>query len=205
MTEKERMLSQKLYIASDAELTKDFARSKELTHRFNETRYGENEKRYEILKDLFKKIGEKCYIEPPFRCDYGCNITVGNNFYANYDCIILDVCDVEIGENVFFAPKVCIFTAAHPIDAEVRNTQLEYGKRVKIGSNVWIGGNTVVNPGVTIGDNSVIGSGSVVTKDIPSGVIAAGNPCKVIREITESDKKYWNMLKDEYYSDKIKA
>lgn len=200
MTEKERMLSQRLYKASDAELAEDFARAKELVRQFNGTRHDEKETRYDILKKLFRSIGEKCYIEPPFRCDYGCNITVGNGFYANYDCIILDVCAVEIGENVLFAPRVCVFTAAHPIDADVRNDQLEYGKKIKIGDNVWIGGNTVINPGVTIGSNTVIGSGSVVTKDIPSGVVAAGNPCKILRKISSEDKDYWTKLSDEYYS-----
>lgn len=199
MTEKERMLSQRLYKASDAELAEDFARAKELVRQFNGTGHDEKEKRCDILKKLFKNIGEKCYIEPPFRCDYGCNISIGNGFFANYDCIILDVCEVEIGENVLFAPRVCIFTAAHPIDADVRNDQLEYGKKVKIGDNVWIGGNTVINPGVTIGRNTVIGSGSVVTKDIPSGVVAAGNPCKVLRKISAEDKAYWTKLSDEYY------
>ena len=115
-----------------------------------------------------------------------------------FDCIILDVCDVTIGDNVFLAPRVCIYTAGHPIDAGVRRRQLEYGKKVVIGNDVWVGGNTVINPGVTIGDNVVIGSGSVVTKDIPSGVIAAGNPCRVLRPITEEDTRYWEELEREY-------
>ena len=109
------------------------------------------------------------------------------------------MCKVDIGENVFFAPRVCVYTAAHPIDAEVRNTDLEFGKPVRIGNSVWVGGSTVINPGVTIGNNVVIGSGSVVTKDIPDNVIAAGNPCRVIRKITDEDKIYWEKKKEEYY------
>jgi maltose O-acetyltransferase len=201
MTEKEKMLAGKLYIANDDELKIDFKKSRRLTRLFNNTTEEQQEYRVQLLKDLFERTGDRLYIEPPFRCDYGCNISVGNNFYANYDCIILDVCKVEIGENVFFAPRVCIYTAGHPIDAEVRNTGLEFGKPVKIGNNVWVGGSTVINPGVTIGSNVVIGSGSVVTKDIPDNVIAAGNPCRVLREITEEDKLYWEKKKEEYYNE----
>ena len=123
---------------------------------------------------------------------------MGKNFYANYDCIIIDVCPVTIGDQVFFGPRVCVYTAAHPIDAKVRSTGLEYGKPVTIGDDVWVGGNTVINPGITIGSNAVIGSGAVVTKDIPGGVIAAGNPCKVLRSITEEDRKYWHLKQEEY-------
>ena len=122
-------------------------------------------------------------IEPPFHCDYGYNIHVGEKFYANFDCIILDVGEVRIGKNCLLAPRVCIFTVGHPIDPELRSTGVEAAKPVIIGDNVWIGGNTVINPGVTIGDNVVIGSGSVVTKDIPSNVVAVGNPCKPIKTL----------------------
>ena len=202
MTEKERMLAGKLYIAMDDELVNDVKKSRRLIRLYNTTTEEQQGYRKELLKELFERTEENYYIEPPFRCDYGCNISIGNNFYANYDCIILDVNKVIIGDNVFFAPRVCIFTAGHPIDAEIRNMQLEYGKPVVIGNNVWVGGNTVINPGVTIGDNVVIGSGSVVTKDIPSGVVAAGNPCRVIRKISEEDKRYWEGLKNEYYESK---
>lgn len=200
MTEKEKMLSGNLYMANDKELKADAKKSRMLTRLFNNTTEEQKEYRAELLKELFKKTGDNIYIEPSFKCDYGCNISVGNNFYANFDCIILDVCNVDIGENVFFAPRVCIYTAGHPIDAEVRNTGLEFGKPVKIGNNVWVGGSTVINPGVTIGNNVVIGSGSVVTKDIPDNVIAVGNPCRVLRKITEEDKIYWEKKKEEYYS-----
>ena len=201
MTEKEKMLSGNLYMANDQELKADAKKSRMVTRLFNNTTEEQKEYRAELLKELFKKTGDNIYIEPSFKCDYGCNISVGNNFYANFDCIILDVCNVDIGENVFFAPRVCIYTAGHPIDAEVRNTGLEFGKPVKIGNDVWVGGNTVINPGVNIGSNVVIGSGSVVTKDIPDYVIAVGNPCRVLREITEEDKIYWEKKKEEYYSE----
>lgn len=201
MTEKEKMLSGNLYMANDQELKADVKKSRMLTRLFNNTTEEQKEYRAELLKELLKKTGDNIYIEPSFKCDYGCNISVGNNFYANFDCIILDVCNVDIGENVFFAPRVCIYTAGHPIDAEVRNTGLEFGKPVKIGNDVWVGGNTVINPGVNIGSNVVIGSGSVVTKDIPDNVIAVGNPCRVLREITEEDKIYWEKKKEEYYSE----
>lgn len=201
MREKERMLQGKLYIAQGEALTRDNRKSRKLTRLFNNTTEEQKEYRSELLKELFKSIGEKIYIEPPFRCDYGCNISIGENFYANYDCIILDVCNVNIGNNVFFAPRVNIFTAGHPIDAEIRNEMLEFGKPVRIGNNVWVGGNTVINPGVTIGNNVVIGSGSVVTKDIPDNVIAVGNPCRVLREISDTDREYWEKQKQEYYED----
>lgn len=131
------------------------------------------------------------HIETPFRCDYGSNITVGNNFYANFNCTILDVGKVVIGENVMFAPNVSLYTAGHPIHPDSRNSGYEYGIAITIGNNVWIGGNVIVNPGVTIGNNVVIGAGSVVTKDIPDNVIAVGSPCRIVREITEEDRKYY--------------
>lgn len=190
MTEKEKMLSGNLYMANDEELRRDNKKSRMLTRLFNNSTEEQIQYRKELLKELFEKTGENLYIEPPFRCDYGCHISVGNNFYANYDCIIVDVCKVEIGENVLFGPRVGIYTAGHPIDAEIRDTGLEFGKPVKIGNSVWVGGSTVINPGVTIGNNVVIGSGSVVTKDIPDNVVAAGNPCRVLRQITDEDKAY---------------
>ena len=202
MTEKERMLSEKLYIPKDEALAADCARSRRLVRLINGTTEEQAEYRVQLFKELFGRTGENLWVEPPFHCDYGCHISVGENFYANFDCIILDVCDVTIGDNVFLAPRVCIYTAGHPIDAGVRRRQLEYGKKVVIGNDVWVGGNTVINPGVTIGDNVVIGSGSVVTKDIPSGVIAAGNHCRVLRPITEEDTRYWEELEREYRRDR---
>lgn len=202
MTEKERMLSGKLYIAKDEELGKDNRKARRLTRLINTATEEQAEYRLELFRELLGGAGENFWIEPPFRCDYGSHIYVGKNFYANYDCIMLDVCDIHIGDNVFFGPRVCVYTAAHPIDAAVRDTQLEYGKEVRIGNSVWVGGNTVINPGVTIGDNVVIGSGSVVTKDIPGGVVAAGVPCRVIREITEADRTYWKAQAEEYAQDR---
>lgn len=199
MTEKERMLSGELYHFLDPELQQDAARSRRLTRLFNHTTEEQQEYRVQLLKELLGGTGENLYIEPPFRCDYGSNIYVGENFYANFDCIILDVAEVLIGSNCLFGPRVCVYTPCHPIDASVRNTELESGKPVRIGDNVWIGGNAVINPGVTIGSNVVIGSGSVVTKDIPDHVVAAGNPCRVIRPITDADKQYWTGLLNKYH------
>lgn len=202
MTEKERMLAGKLYIAQGDEIVGGILRARQLVRSFNDSDELAFERRDEILRELLGHVGEGSSINPPFRCDYGSNISVGDHFFANYDCIFIDVCPITIGDNVFFGPRVCLYTAGHPVDAEVRNMNLEYGKPITIGNNVWFGGNVVVNPGVTIGDNVVIGSGSVVTRDIPSGVIAAGSPCRVLREITEADRTYWNQLKDEYLTSK---
>ncbi len=192
MTEKEKMLAQELYCPMDKELQADAARSRKLTRLYNNTTEEQGEYRTQLLKELFGSTGERIYVEPPFRCDYGSNTYIGEGFYANFDCVILDVAKVFIGNNCLFGPKVALYTPCHPIDADVRNSFVELGKEIHIGNNVWIGGSAVINPGVTIGDNVVIGSGSVVTKDIPANVIAAGNPCKVIRPITDEDKAYWS-------------
>lgn len=196
-TEKEKMLSGKLYICDDA-LRAEMSEARKLTMVYNQTDSEQLSKRTEILTHLLKSVGESPYIEPPFRCDYGSHISVGDNFYANFDCIMLDTADIKIGDNVFFGPKVNIYTACHPIYAPVRNRQLEYSKEVTIGDDVWIGGNVTVNPGVHIGSNVVIGSGSVVTGDIPDGVVAAGNPCRIIRRISDADKQYWEEQREEY-------
>lgn len=148
-----------------------------------------------VVKELFGK-SEGAFVNPPFYCDYGKHIEVGKNFFANYNCTILDVAKVKIGDNCQMAPNVAIYTAGHPVHPDTRNTMYEYGIEVTIGDNVWIGGNTVICPGVHIGSNTVIGAGSVVTKDIPDWCIAAGNPCRVIRSITEDDKKL-------YYKDRV--
>lgn len=188
MTEKEKMLKGELYHADDPELKRDFTEAMELTRLFN---LSEVKDRPNILKQLLGSMGEDVTITPPFRCDYGRHIYIGNDFFANYDCIMLDVCKITIGHHVMFGPRVCVYTATHPIDAKIRSLGLEYGKEVHIGNQVWIGGNSVICPGVTIGDNSIIGAGSIVTKDIPSDVIAAGNPCRIIRRIVEEDKQVW--------------
>ena len=149
------------------------------------------EARAALLRGLLGGTGRTFRIEPPFRCDYGSHIYLGENFYANYELIVLDQCDVRFGDNVMLGPRVSLFSAGHPLDADIRNTGLEYGRPITVGSNVWMGGCVTVNGGVTIGDNVVIGSGSVVTHDIPSNVIAAGNPCRVLRPLTDADRAHW--------------
>ncbi|CAM3258241.1 sugar O-acetyltransferase [Vagococcus fessus] len=201
-TEKEKMLAGDMYMANDQELRDDFFACRHLTRLFNQTKETELEERTKLLKKLLKNTGSEFYIEPPFRCDYGKNISIGENFYANFDCIMLDVANITIGDNVMFAPRVSLFTAGHPLDAEIRNSGLEFGSEIKIGNNVWIGGNTTVNPGVTIGNNVVIGSGSVVTKDIPENSIAAGNPCRVLRDVSDEDKKYWQDKHTMYWEER---
>ncbi|WP_054028160.1 maltose acetyltransferase domain-containing protein [Bacillus sp. FJAT-28004] len=184
-TEKEKMLNGELYLGSDPELRKEFLNARRLTRLFNQTLETEVDKRTELLKELFGSTGENLFIEPTLRCDYGYNTHIGENFYANFDCVFLDVCEIRIGDNCFLAPGVHIYTATHPLNAKVRITGLEYGKPVKIGHNVWIGGRSVINPGVTIGNNVVVASGSVVTKDVPDNVLVGGNPARIIKQIEE--------------------
>lgn len=202
MSEYEKMLSGKLYIAKDEYLATLNKKRREIMSKFNDPSNIDIYQKQELLKDLFKHIGKNSLINYPLYVDYGCHISVGDNFYANFDCIFLDVNEITIGDNVFFGPRVCLYTAGHPIDAEIRNKEVEYALPIKIGNNCWLGGNVIVNPGVTIGDNVVIGSGSVVTKDIPSDVIAVGNPCKVLRKISDEDKKHWQSQYQEYLDNK---
>ena len=183
MTEKEKMIKGELYIASDEVLVNERLNARRLTRLFNNTLEDEIEKRTEILKELFGEVGENIYIEPTFKCDYGYNIKVGDNFYANFDCVMLDVCPITIGNNVFLAPGVHIYTATHPLNPEERNSGAEFGKSVKIGDSVWIGGRAVICPGVTIGNNVVVAAGAVVTKDVPDNVVVGGNPAKIIKSI----------------------
>lgn len=203
MIEKERMLSGKLYNPYKVN-DNTWEKNRETLERFNTLSYKNSKEGMLLLKEIFGHLEDDAVIIPPFYCDKGPQIYIGRHFYANTGLLILDEAPVRIGNNVFIAPRVSIYTAGHPIDAEIRNMELEYAKPVTIGDDVWIGGNVVINPGVTIGSNVVIGSGSVVVKDIPSGVIAAGNPCRVIREITTDDKKYWNDKLVEYQNDKDK-
>ncbi|MBD7911202.1 MULTISPECIES: sugar O-acetyltransferase [Clostridium] len=191
MNQKERMLAGLPYKAWLDGLSEERMENKLKIHEYNLLSPDKTNRMEELIKDILGKTGDKVFIEQPFRCDYGKNIEVGNNFFANYNCTILDVGKVTIGENVMFAPNVSIYTAGHPIHPKSRNSGYEYGVEVVIGDNVWIGGSVVINPGVHIGNNVVIGSGSVVTKDIPDNMIAVGNPCKVVREITEEDRKYY--------------
>jgi len=201
-TQKERMLAGELYIADDPELSREMREGKRLARAYSQTTEDEGATRTELLTQIFNKIGKNGYLEPPFHTDYGRNTTIGDNFYANYDAIFIDVAPITIGNNVFMGPRVGLYTAGHPIDAEIRAEQLEYGYPITIGDNVWFGGNVVVNPGVTIGSNVVIGSGSIVTKDIPDGVVAVGNPCHVLRQITAQDQQYWAKQKAAYYADR---
>ncbi|MBO7748140.1 acetyltransferase [Paenibacillus sp. MWE-103] len=182
-TEKEKMLSGELYQAADPVLTKDRLNARRLTRLYNQTLETEHEERQAILRELFGSTGRSLYVEPTIRCDYGYNLHVGENFYANFDCVFLDVCEIRIGDNCFLAPGVHIYTATHPLEAEPRVSGAEFGKPVTIGRNVWIGGRAVINPGVKIGDNAVIASGAVVTKDVPDNVVVGGNPARVIKPI----------------------
>lgn len=179
-SEKKKMLAGELYIAADEELTEERTRARKLILAYNRTVPGDLEKRNKILAQLIKARGA-LYIEPPFYCDYGSNIEVGENFYANFNCVILDVNSVKIGDNVLLGPSVQIYTATHPLDPDERLTGKELARPIVIGDNVWIGGGAIICPGVRIGSHTTIGPGSVVTKDIPDRVFAAGNPCKIIR------------------------
>jgi len=189
--EKEKMLSGKSYRAHDRELEQERKRARLLIHQYNQLAPGESAEQQKIIRKLLGACGEKFVIEAPFRCDYGYNIQLGENFYSNFNLVILDCAEVRIGNNALIGPDVGIYTAGHPVHPELRNQGYEFAFPVKIGNSVWIGGHVVINPGVSIGDDVVIGSGSVVTKDIPSGVIAMGNPCRVLRVITEDDQKYY--------------
>ncbi len=176
------MLAGELYDPNDPELAEARMIARTRCHALNASAPRDETLRRRILQELFGSGGESVTLERPFHCDYGTNIFLGENVYFNFDCVILDVCEVRIGNNVFIAPGVHIYTATHPLDAVLRRTQ-EFGKPVTIGSDVWIGGKAVICPGVTIGDRSVIGAGSVVTKDVPAGVVVAGNPAKIIRNL----------------------
>lgn len=178
--EKQKMIAGKPYFPGDNTLRAERLRARQLLHRFNHASPEEKALRADVLADLLGRAGD-AYIEPSFRCDYGYNIYLGQNFYANFDCVMLDVCPIHIGDNCMLAPGVHIYTATHPLDAHERNSGVEYGKPVFIGHNVWIGGRAVINPGVTIGDNAVIASGAVVVKDVPANAVVGGNPARVIK------------------------
>ncbi|WP_366917935.1 sugar O-acetyltransferase [uncultured Gimesia sp.] len=186
-SEKQKMLAGELYDALDPELVQDRERARDLCQDLNATRESEQETRRRILTDLLGAGGESVWMQPPFYCDYGSNIYLGERVYFNFNCVVLDVCEVRIGDCTFFGPAVQIYAATHPMTAQLRRTQ-EFGKPVTIGSDVWIGGGAIICPGVTIGSKTVIGAGSVVTRDVPDGVFAAGNPCRVIRDITQEDQ-----------------
>lgn len=185
-TEKEKMLNGELYNAADPQLLRERLKARMLTRLYNQTLETEENKRTELLQELFGSTEKNLYIEPTFRCDYGYNIHVGENFYANFDCVFLDVCEIRIGDNCFIAPGVHIYTATHPLNPTERISGVEYGLPVKIGDNVWIGGRAIINPGVTIGNNVVIASGAVVTRDVPDNVVVGGNPAKIMKQILDN-------------------
>lgn len=191
MNHKERMLSELPYKAWLDGLAEENMAAQVKAFEFNNCPPQDTERLDKLIREILGKAGKNITVRPPFHCDYGKNIEVGDNFYANFNTVILDVGKVKIGNNVLLAPNVSVYTAGHPIHHEPRNAGWEYGIAVTIGDNVWIGGNCVINPGITIGSNCVIGSGSIVTKDIPDNSIAVGNPARVIRKITEDDKKYY--------------
>ena len=183
-SEREKMLAGELYDPLDPDLVRGRDRARDLCQALNATREAEQVERRRILRELFAAGGESVWMQPPFFCDYGANIHLGERVFFNFNCVVLDVCEVRIGDFTLFGPAVQIYTATHPMNAELRRTQ-EAGKPITIGSDVWVGGGAILCPGVTVGSRSVIGAGSVVTRDVPAGVFAAGNPCRVIREITE--------------------
>ena len=186
--QRQLILSGEMYNDLTEELIKARENAVLLTNEYNNS-YGQSAvKREQILKKLFHSVGKNVYFEPNMRCEFGYNISIGNHFYANFDCVMLDGGGIEIGDNVLFGPRVGIYTSNHAIDAQERIAGGCYSKKVKIGNAVWFGGGVQINQGVTIGDNTIIASGSVVTKSIPENVIAGGVPCKVIRKITEADK-----------------
>ena len=185
-SEWQKMVSGELYDPGDEELVQARRRARGLLRELNALKDEQEDERRGILASLFGKGGESARVQPPFYCDYGTNIELGKHVFFNFNCVVLDVARVSIGDYSIFAPAVQIYTATHPLDAELRRTR-EYGKPVVIGSDVWVGGGAIILPGVTIGSRTVIGAGSVVTRDIPDDVVAAGNPCRVIREITEQD------------------
>ena len=193
----ERMINEKLYDPLKVG-DSSWERIQEAQKKFNEPQFWKDKTAFEELKKCFAKAPDSMVLTPSVYFDHGDRISFGENFYANTGLTILDENYVTFGDNVFIGPHASIYTAGHPIDAMVRNTGVEYAKPVVIGSNVWIGGNVIINPGVIVGDNVVIGSGSVVTKSIPSNVIAAGNPCRIIREITQEDENNWKRQYEEY-------
>ena len=202
MTEQERMVSGRLYHPGDEALSEARDRAKRLTWRYNQMDPTDWAGRTALLRELLGHLGEDSWIEPSFRCDYGVNITVGDAVFINYDCIFLDVAPITIGDRVLIAPRVCLYTAGHPIDAEVRGSGLEFGLPITIEDDAWLGGSVAVCPGVTISAKSIIAAGSVVTKDIPPNVIAAGNPCRVLRPITDDDRAKWETQRQEYFHSK---
>ena len=191
MTAKEKMKSGEVYFCTDEALMKEQTACLEKLYDFNATRPSEGEKRAALLKELLAEVGENCYVEPPLHANWGCHTHFGKNVYANFNLTLVDDTDIFVGDSVMLGPNVTVATAGHPIDPALRLKVGQFNIPVHIGNNVWIGANSVILPGITIGDNSVIGAGSIVTKDIPENVVAVGNPCRVLRPISERDKEYY--------------
>lgn len=183
-SEREKMLAGEPYDPLDADLVAGRERARDLCQALNATREGEADARRAILRQLFGRGGDTVWMQPPFFCDYGTNIELGERVFFNFNCVVLDVCPVRVGDYTLFGPGVQILTPVHPMNAELRRRE-EYGRPIEIGSDVWVGGGALILPGVRVGSRTVIGAGSVVTRDVPDGVFAAGNPCRVVREITE--------------------
>ncbi|KST60305.1 maltose acetyltransferase [Methylobacterium sp. GXS13] len=192
-TEREKMLAGELYDALDPDLVAGRARVRDLCQQLNATREAEEESRRDLCRQIFGMGGNTVWLQPPFFCDYGSNIELGERVYFNFNCVVLDVCRVRIGSFTLFGPAVQILTPLHPFNAVLRRVQ-EYGKPIEIGSDVWVGGGALILPGVTIGSRTVIGAGSVVTRDIPDGVLAAGNPCRVIRAISDDERQSYGSV-----------
>ena len=189
MSEKDKQHTGEVYFPGDPEILKEQVQYQEKLYDYNQTRPSEQEKRTNLLKEMFAEIGENCYIEPPFRANFGghhCHF--GKNIYVNYNLTAVDDTHIYVGDNTMIAPNVILASAAHPLDPEERRKGYQYNQPVHIGKNCWLGAGVIVVPGVSIGDDTVIGAGSVVTKDIPSGVVAVGNPCRVIKEIKREEK-----------------
>lgn len=192
MENKDRMFTGDLYLPNDTAITEEQNACLELLYTFNQTRPSEQEKRNQLLKQMFAEIGENCYIEPPFHANFGGkHVHFGKNIYANFNLTMVDDGHIYVGDYTMFAPGVIVATAGHPILPELRETVYQYNMPVHIGKNCWIGAGAIILPGVTIGDQVVVGAGSVVTKDLPSNVVAVGNPCRVVREINEHDRVYY--------------
>ncbi|KZK36897.1 MULTISPECIES: sugar O-acetyltransferase [Bacillota] len=193
-----QMLAGDLYIAGNILPENKSIHGKKIVQKINNTPIEQTETIVVLERQVFGKTGNNLYVTPPFQVDYGRHVEIGNNFYANMDCIFLDVNKIIIGDNVMVGPRVSFYTAGHPIDAEIRIEELEFGLPITIEDNVWIGGSATILPGVTVGRNSIVAAGAVVTKDVPSNSIVGGNPARLIRVINQDDKQYWNKKKQEY-------
>lgn len=195
MSEWDKMLAGELYDAMDSQLVRRRDRARDLCQTLNGSRESEREERRRILVELFGRGGDTVWMQPPFYCDYGSNILLGERVFFNFNCVILDVCEVRIGDFTLFGPAVQIYTPLHPMEAALRRRQ-EYGKPVEIGADVWVGGGAIICPGVRVGSRAVIGAGSVVTRDVPDDVFAAGNPCRVIRPVAATDRAFGSVPGD---------